>query len=164
MLVNTSVHASVLRFLSWLRSCALAQHSATRTNNLSTHARPAPAQSTTRSSPPSRSTRTRLEPEPGPQMRVPATRAGHFETISRSRQNGRNTLRVSLSTIISKKDNHVTEKQAQGFYWSNVMEKCIKFTCNENLLFASVYFLPHHEGRSVKITPKSWKTEYRPLI
>ena len=50
MLANNSntVHLCVLRFLSWLSSRALAQHSVTRTKNFSTRARPAPAASTTR--------------------------------------------------------------------------------------------------------------------
>ena len=86
MLANNSstVHPSVLRFLSWLSSCALAQHSVTRTKNFSTRARPAPAASTTRTRPPAGSTRTRPAPArkavrvlaPAPQMQVPATRAG----------------------------------------------------------------------------------------
>ena len=42
----------VLRFLSWLSSCTLAQHSFTRTKNFSSRARPAPAASSTCARPP----------------------------------------------------------------------------------------------------------------
>ena len=86
MLANnfSTIHPRVLRFLSWLSSRALAQHSVTRTNNFSTRARPAPAASTTCTSSAASSTRTRpaparkavLVPAPAPQMRVPATGEG----------------------------------------------------------------------------------------
>jgi len=54
MLANNSstVHPRVLRFLSWLCSCALPQHSVTRKKNFSTRARPAPARIAVRVNPP----------------------------------------------------------------------------------------------------------------
>jgi len=55
---TTSVHPRLLRFLSWLSSCALAQHSFTRTKNFSSRVRPAPAASSTRARPAASSTRT----------------------------------------------------------------------------------------------------------
>jgi len=45
---SSTVHPRVLRFMNWLSSCALAQHSVTRTKNFSTHARPAPITTRTR--------------------------------------------------------------------------------------------------------------------
>jgi len=45
---TTSVHPHVLRCLSWLSLCALAQHSVTRKMNFSTRACPAPVPSATR--------------------------------------------------------------------------------------------------------------------
>jgi len=45
---TTSVHPRFLRFLSWLSSCALAQHSFTRTKNFSSRARPAAARKAVR--------------------------------------------------------------------------------------------------------------------
>jgi len=62
-LSRPAAHQRVLRFFSWLSSCALAQHSVTRTKDFSTRARPAPAPQ-------------QLQPAPAPQMRVHATRAG----------------------------------------------------------------------------------------
>jgi len=58
--------------LSWLISCALAQHSVTATNNFSTRARSALAPSTTRSRPAVSSTRARTHSTAGSHVR-PAT-------------------------------------------------------------------------------------------
>jgi len=72
MLANNSstVHPHVLRFLRWLSSCELAQHSVTLTNNFSICA--LPAASSTRTHPvPAR--KTVHVPVPNPQMWVPAT-------------------------------------------------------------------------------------------
>ena len=84
MLVNnsSSVHPSVLRFLGWLSSRALPQHSVTRSKNFLTRACPAP--STTRTRPTASSTRTCPTPArkvvwvpaSALQMRVHATREG----------------------------------------------------------------------------------------
>jgi len=52
------------------------------------------------------------------------------ETISRSRLDIRNALRVSLSTIIPRWNNLLAEKQVQGSLVQRYTESCIKFTCN----------------------------------
>ena len=67
MLANNSntVHPRVLRFLSWLSLCALAQHWVTRTKNFLTRACPAPAPSTTCTRPAASSTRTRMQSSAG---------------------------------------------------------------------------------------------------
>jgi len=59
---TTLAHPRAFRFFSWLSSCALAQHSVTRTKNFSSHPRPAPARIPVRA------------PAPAQQMWVPVTR------------------------------------------------------------------------------------------
>ena len=70
----TPLHPRVWRFLSWLSSCALAQHSVTRTKNFSSRPRPAP--STTRSHPATSSTCARPRTYSSVGSRTRTTHAG----------------------------------------------------------------------------------------
>jgi len=79
------------------------------------------------------------------------------ETISQSRSEVRNTLRVLLSTIIPRWVRFVAEKETQGFHWVSIMASRIKFTCNWNTSFIFVLIC-----RTLKVRPQC-KTGWRSL-
>jgi len=116
----TLVCPRVLRFLSWLSSCALAQHSVTRTKNFSNRARPAPAPSTTR---------TRTQSSAGSRTRPANAGTRNPHGLTRSVQDSRSyhltdyewtSLSQNLAwkaTMHSAPAAEGTIRRPQGFCW-----------------------------------------------
>ena len=142
-MATTSVYPRVLRFLSWLSSCALAQQSVTHTKNFLSRARPAPATS---------STPTRTQSSVGSRTR-PANAGTHNPRgITRPAQDSSAYIKNNLKHL-KRRDLQFKMYGCENI-WLEILGKCQKVVIG--VVYTWAQLGGRHGGRAPPTFSDSW--------